>query len=65
MTLTQQNNIKNFAEYQEEQKALVAQGLISKEQAIINILDKTVEILHSLKVADPEQENMYQGVNYN
>lgn len=65
MTLTQEQNIKNFAEYQEEQMALVNAGVISKEQAIVNILDRTIEILLSLKVTDPELENMYQGVTYN
>ena len=54
----------DFSTYVEFVKSQCKMGLCTKEEATRAILDKAQEIILSLRMPTPEEENMYQGRIY-
>lgn len=66
--MTTKTIIEDFRNFQELQKSLAESGAISKEAATTAILEYAMNLILDLRITTPddmEQENMYQGVNYN
>jgi hypothetical protein len=59
------NKSMEFSQFVAFVKSQKEQGMCTTEEATRAILEKAQEIILSLRMPTPEEENMYQGVNYN
>jgi hypothetical protein len=57
--------MRSFHKYQQQCKRAVELGQLTKDEATYLILGKAREVIESLKMPDPEQENMYQARSIN